>query len=469
MKLSFMGGVHPPHNKNTAGCPVENMPPSKKVHIPLSQHIGAVCVPLVKKGDIVDKGQIIGDVEGGLGCPVHASVSGVVESIDVKTDAAGRKYGHIVIANDFEERLSKDIMPISQSLDSLTVDDVIEITRKAGIVGLGGATFPAYAKLKSAIGNIKYLIVNCAECEPYITVNHRLLLETPDRVLNGLKILLKVFGLPKGYIAIEDNKGDAIDLLEEKTLESDLFDVRVLKTKYPQGDERQIIYALTGQELAAGHLPFEVGCLVINAETVAAIYDAVVHGMPLIERLVTVDGDCIRDPKNLRVRIGTPANELIDYCGGLVKDPYKIIFGGPMMGIAQWKMYAPTVKGTSCVLVFSKKNRKVVSADPLCIHCGRCVAHCPMHLMPNYLATFAKSGELDKCREFDVLSCVECGCCSYDCPSGVPIVQNIRVAKAKVLDQIKKENAAKAKAEADKKAKEEAETKETAEKGEGEV
>ena len=459
MKLSFIGGIHPPYNKNTAGCAVENMPPSKKVHIPLSQHIGGVCVPLVKKGDIVDKGQVIGDVEGGLGCPVHASVSGVVESIEVKTDAAGRKYGYIVIVNDFEERLSKDIMPINKSLESLTLDDVIEITRKAGIVGLGGATFPTYAKLKSAVGNVKHLIVNCAECEPYITVNHRLLLETPDRVLNGLKILLKVFGLHKGYIAIEDNKGDAIDLLEEKTEGSDLFDVRVLKTKYPQGDERQIIYALTGKELAAGHLPCEVGCLVINAETVAAIYDAVVHGMPLIERLVTVDGDCIRDPKNLRVRIGTPANELIDYCGGLVKDPHKIIFGGPMMGIAQWKMYAPTVKGTSSVLVFSKKNRKRFSDSPSCIHCGRCVAHCPMHLMPNYLAAFAKSGELDKCREFDILSCVECGSCSYDCPADVPIVQTIRATKAKVLEEIKKENAIKERAEADKKAKEEAETK----------
>ncbi len=442
LKLSFKGGVHPPQNKNTAHCAVETLPPSKMVHIPLSQHIGGVCTPLVKKGDIVDKGQIIGDVESGLGCPVHASVSGVVDSIEIKTNAAGQKMGQIAIINDFEERLSKDITPIKKPLAELTFEDVVEMTRKAGIVGMGGATFPTYAKLSSAKGKIKHLIINCAECEPYITVNHRLLLEQPERVLNGLKILLKVFGLPKGYIAIEDNKPDAIELLNEKTEGSDLVDICVMKTKYPQGDERQIIYALTGKELTSGHLPFEVGCLILNAETVAAIYDAVVYGMPVIERFVTVDGDCIREPKNLKVRIGTPINELIDYCGGLISDPHKIICGGPMMGIAQWKMYAPTTKGTSSVIVFSQKNRKRFTNTPSCIHCGRCVGHCPMHLMPNYLVAFANDGQLDKCRQFDILGCVECGSCSYDCPADVPIVQTIRAAKGKILEEMRAQKAA---------------------------
>ena len=463
MKLSFRGGVHPPQNKNTAGKAIEKMPLPKKVYIPLSQHIGGVCVPLVKKGDTVDKGQIIGNVEGGLGCPVHASVSGVVESIEVKTSASGVKTGQIVIANDFEERLSPDIAPIGKSVDELTLDDVIEITKKAGIVGLGGATFPTYAKLSSGAGKIEYLIVNCAECEPYITVNHRLLLEQPERILGGLEILLKVFGLEKGYIAIEDNKKDAIDKLEELNESKRIADICVMKTKYPQGDERQIIYALTGKELTSGHLPFEVGCMIINAETMAAIYDAVTTGMPLIERFVTVDGDCIRDPKNLSVRLGTPINELIDYCGGLVKEPHKIIFGGPMMGVAQWKMYAPTVKGTSAVIVFSKHQRKRQTEQPSCIHCGRCVGHCPMHLMPNYLVAFAKEGQLDKCRQFDILGCVECGCCSYDCPADVPIVQTIRVAKGKIMEQIRAEKAAAAKKEAEKK---EAENKDNTEKPE---
>ncbi len=442
MKLSFKGGVHPPQNKNTAGCAVEKMPPSAKVHIPLAQHIGAPCTPVVKKGDIVDKGQVIGIVENGLGCPVHASVSGTVESIDVKTNAAGQKTGQIVIVNDYEERMSKDIQPINKTIDELTLDDVVEITRKAGIVGLGGATFPTYAKLSSAAGKIKHLIINCAECEPYITVNHRLILEQSQKVLNGLKVLLKVFGLQKGYIAIEDNKPDAIELLEKETDGKNFVDICVMKTKYPQGDERQIIYALTGKELTSGHLPFEVGCLILNAETVAAIYDAVVYGMPLIERYVTVDGDCIREPKNLSVRIGTPINELIDRCGGLIKDPHKIICGGPMMGIAQWKMYAPTTKGTSAVIVFSDMNRKRFSTTPSCIHCGRCVGHCPMHLMPNYLVAFAKDGQLDKCKQFDILGCVECGSCSYDCPADVPIVQTIRAAKGKILEEMRAQKAA---------------------------
>lgn len=443
LKLSFKGGVHPPQNKNTAGCAVEKMPPPEKVHIPLSQHIGGVCVPLVKKGDKVDKGQIIGDVEGGLGCPVHASVSGTVESIEVKTNAAGQKTGQIVIVNDFEERLSPDVKPIGKAIDGLTVDELVEITRKAGIAGMGGATFPTYAKLSSAAGKIDHLIVNCAECEPYITVNHRLMVEQPERLVNGLKILLKVFGLQKGYIAVEDNKPDAIAILKEKTAGSELpIEVCVMKTKYPQGDERQIIYALTGKELTSGHLPFEVGCLILNAETVAAIYDAVEYGMPLIERFVTVDGDCIKTPKNLSVRLGTPINELIEYCGGLVKDPHKIICGGPMMGIAQWKMYAPTVKGTSSVLVFSNKNRKRFTDKPSCIHCGRCVGHCPMHLMPNYLVAFANDGQLDKCKQFDILGCVECGSCSYDCPADVPIVQTIRAAKGKILEEMRAQKAA---------------------------
>ncbi len=442
MKLTFRGGVHPPQNKNTATCEVISMPPSAKIYVPLSQHIGASCIPLVKAGDIVDKGQIIGDVEQGLGCPVHASVSGKVESIEVKTNAGGQKTGHIVIINDYEERKSKDIQPIEKSLDDITLDDVVEATRKAGVAGMGGATFPTHAKLKSAEGKIKYLIVNCAECEPYITVNHRLLLEHPDWMINGLKLLLKVFGLRKGYVAIEDNKLDAVEKLKKNLGDSDLVDIQVLKTKYPQGDERQIIYTLTGKELTSGHLPFEVECLVLNAETVSAIYHAVVFGTPLIERYVTVDGDCIREPKNLSVRIGTPISELIDYCGGLVKEPHKIICGGPMMGIAQWDINAPIIKGTSSVIVFSNQKRKRFTDTPTCIHCGRCVGHCPMHLMPNYLASFAKMGDLEKCKQLDIMGCVECGSCSYDCPGDVPIVQTIRAAKGKILDEMRAQKAA---------------------------
>lgn len=442
MTFTFKGGVHPPQNKNTASCPIVTMPPPSKVYIPLAQHIGAPCIPKVKAGDIVDKGQIIGDVEGGLGCPVHASVSGKVESIDVKTTAAGQKLGHIVIENDFQERLSSDIKPVSKKIDELTPEDIIEAVRRAGVSGMGGATFPAYAKIKSALGKIKYCIVNCAECEPYITVNHRLLLENPDDVVNGLLILLKVFGLETGYVAIEDNKIDAANSLQDAIGDSDRIEIKMLKTKYPQGDERQIIYALTGKELMSGHLPAEVECVIFNAETVAAIFRAVVYGMPLIERFVTVDGDCVKKPGNFLVRLGTPMSELIEFSGGLIKEPHKIISGGPMMGTAQWDINAPVVKGTSAVIVFSDNKRKRFSNSPSCIHCGRCVGHCPMHLMPNYLAAYAKAGRLDKCRELDIMGCVECGSCSYDCPADVPIVQTIRAAKGKINDEIRAKKAA---------------------------
>lgn len=442
MKFSFKGGVHPPQNKHTANSAVITMPPSEKVYISLSQHIGAPCIPLVKPGDIVDKGQKIGDVENGLGCPVHASVSGVVESIEMKTDAAGKKSGYIVIRNDYEDRLSPDVRTAKGSVDEMSFEELVDIVREAGIAGLGGATFPTYAKLSSAYGKIRYLIVNCAECEPYITVNHRLMLEAPERIVNGLLLLMKCFGLSKGYIAVEDNKIDCAVSLETAIDDPDLIDICLMKTKYPQGDERQIIYALTGKELTSGHLPFEVECLVINAETVASIYNAVVYGMPLIERFVTVDGDCVAEPKNLNVRLGTPISELIEYCGGLTKPPHKIICGGPMMGIAQWDVNAPTIKGTSSVLVFSENKRKRYSKAPSCIHCGRCVGHCPMHLMPNYLAAFAREGQYDKCLKLDILGCVECGSCSYDCPADVPIVQTIRAAKGKILEEQRARKAA---------------------------
>ena len=441
-RYSFKGGVHPPQNKNTAGLPVVDMPLPEKVYIPLSMHIGAPCEPLVKVGDSVFKGQIIGDVKSGLGAPVHATVSGKVEAIKVSTNAAGQNTGYIVIQNDFEERLSPDITPSDKAPEEYTIDDVVSAVRKAGIAGMGGATFPTYAKLQSAYGKIKYLIVNCAECEPYITVNHRLMLEHPERIVNGLMLLMKVFGLSRGYIAVEDNKLDAAEALESAIEDPDLIDVCVMETKYPQGDERQIIYALTGRELTSGHLPFEVKCLVLNAETVAAIYNAVIYGMPLIERYVTVDGDCVAEPKNLNVRLGTPISELIDYCGGLTSEPHKIICGGPMMGIAQWDINAPVIKGTSSVIVFSKNKRKRFSFNPSCIHCGRCVGHCPMHLMPNYLYAFAKDGQLDRCVEFDIMGCVECGSCSYDCPADVPIVQTIRAAKGKINEEQRARKAA---------------------------
>ena len=435
MALTFHGGIHIDEHKNTRHCMVEKMPSPKTVSIPMSQHIGAQAEPVVKVGDTVDRGQVIGIVQKGLGSPVHASISGKVSQIIEKNSATGQKIRTVVIENDGENRLSPDIKPWGKKLSDTTAEEIVEIIRAAGISGMGGATFPTYAKLQSALGKVDHIFVNCAECEPYITANHRLLLENPDAVINGLKILLKAFSLREGIIAVEDNKLDAINKLEERLAGSDLIKVKVLKTKYPQGDERQLIFALTGKELPAGKLPADVGCCVFNAETCAAIFSAFVNGMPLIERIVTVDGDCVKTPKNVLVPLGTSYLDLIDYCGGLTREPKKIISGGPMMGIAQWDINGVVTKGTSAILAFSADVENKYEQEPTCIRCGRCVRGCPMHLMPNYLAAFSRQGRLDIAEQFDVMSCVECGSCSYSCPGHVPIVQYIRAAKGQINDR----------------------------------
>lgn len=432
MAYTFRGGTHVAEHKNTQRRQIEKMPPPARVSIPLSQHIGSHCQPLVKVGDYVFRGQVIGDVEKGLGCPVHASVSGTVVALDTRNNAAAQPIVNIVIENDGEMALDPSIQPHDKKLSQTTTEEIIDIVRRAGISGMGGATFPTYAKIQSALGKVERLIVNCAECEPYITANHRLLLENPAAVINGTKILLKALGLRQADIAIEDNKLDAINKIEAMVAGSSLIKVRVLKTKYPQGDERQLIYALTGRELPAGKLPADVGCVVFNAETCAAVFLAFAYGMPLIERVVTVDGDCVIHPKNLLVPIGTSCLDVIDACGGLRFPPKKLIFGGPMMGAAQWDITGPVTKGTSAILAFSERMEKKSNLPETCLHCGRCVKNCPMHLMPNYIAQYAKAGRFAEAEDFGALACVECGTCSYNCPGQVQIVQYIRVAKGAI-------------------------------------
>ncbi len=435
MALTFRGGVHVPEEKNTRSKSVQLFDSPNTVSIPMSQHIGAPCVPTVKKGDRVDMGQVIGEVKAGLGCPVHASVSGTVIAIEEKRNAMGMAVQNIVIENDGKNRVSPEIKPYDGSFEDISFENVVEVVRRAGISGMGGATFPTYAKIQSAKDKVDTLIVNCAECEPYITANHRLLLEEPEAVIGGMKILLRAFGLRTGDIAIEDNKPDAIRIIREKTKGEKYADVRVLKTKYPQGDERQLIYAITGKEIPAGKLPADVGCVVFNAETCASVYRAFVYGMPLIRRIVTVDGDCVARPCSVRCPIGTSYRDLIDFCGGAVKEIKYIINGGPMMGAAQWDIDASVTKGTSAILVFSEKVKPVYEQPSACIRCGRCVRACQMRLMPNYLATFSREGKYDLCEKYDVMSCVECGACSYVCPGSVPITQLNRAAKAKINEK----------------------------------
>ncbi len=441
MKYTFRGGTHIDEHKETAGIATVRLPDPATVSLPLSQHIGAPATPAVAVGEHVFVGQVIGRVETGLGCPVHASVSGTVKEIVTKYNAAGQAVTNIVIESDGKHEWEPDIKPFEKPLCEATTEEIIEVVRNAGISGLGGATFPTYAKLQSARGKATLAIVNCAECEPYITANHRLLLERGETVITGLEIVMHALGLTEGIIAVEDNKPDAIALLERTIAEkpSAVGNIRVcvMKTKYPQGDERQIIRALIGKEIPAGKLPADVGCIIVNAETASAISRAFYRGLPLVSRIVTVTGDCVKSPGNIRAPLGASLRDLIEFCGGFVKVPKKLVVGGPMMGQAQWAIDAPVAKGTSAILAFSEEYDRINTLHSSCIHCGSCVAHCPMHLMPNYLAEYAQARRYDDAAKLNIMSCVECGTCSYNCPAGVQIVQYIRVAKGALRMQKK--------------------------------
>ncbi|MBR6645683.1 MAG: electron transport complex subunit RsxC [Clostridia bacterium] len=434
MAFTFNGGTHPKENKNTREKKIVRLTPPALVSIPLSQHIGAPCRALVKPGDKVLKGQMIGDVENALGVPVHASVSGTVKQIISKRMPDDRVIENIIIENDFEDTLSPDIVPCEKTIKELTTDEIVEAVRRAGISGMGGATFPTYAKIASAAGKVHTMIINCCECEPYICANHRLMLENPSGIIGGAVILMKALGLRTCDIAIEDNKMDAVAVMEREISKKDpsMFNIRVMKTKYPQGDERQLIFALKYIEIPTGKLPADVGCIVFNAETCYSVYRALTEGMPLVERIVTVDGDCIAKPKNVLAPIGASYMDLIDFCGGLKATPKKIINGGPMMGTAQWDIYGSVTKGTSAVLVLSDRTAAPYTSDGMCIHCGKCVSVCPMHLYPSYFAMFTRADDFEECKKYDIMSCVECGSCTYGCPGGVPIVQLIRSAKVRV-------------------------------------
>lgn len=424
MAFTFKGGIHVNEHKETSGLPIEIMKAPEKVAIPLVQHIGAPVKALVQKGDYVKIGQVIGRNDEALSCPVHASVSGTVSEIQLRDSYSGiGKTEYIIIESD-----GKDIYCDFQGVDdNYTAEDVIAKVREAGISGLGGATFPTYAKIQSAMGKAKEIIINCAECEPYITANHRLMLEQADTMVKGAEILKKTLSVEKVVFAVEDNKLDAVDKLRSLGA-----NVAVMKTKYPQGDERQIMFALYGVQLPQGKLPADVGFVIFNAETCSAIYHAVKEGRPLTRRVVTVAGDCIREPKNLLIPIGTSFMDVIEYCGGFTDVPSKIISGGPMMGMAQWDINTPVIKGTSAILALSESPG---SNPGECIHCGKCVGVCPMRLTPNYLALFSSHEKYDKCEEINCMSCVECGCCTYNCPGNVPIVQYIRKAKVAVNEK----------------------------------
>lgn len=426
MAFSFFGGVHPKENKWYA-CDKETQvfPEPDIVVIPMAQHIGAPCKPLVAKGDLVTKGQKIGDNQG-LCVPVHASVSGKVKAVEVRPHTNGSTVLSVVIENDHLDTLCETIKPRTQEeVDALTPEQLVDIIHEAGIVGMGGATFPTHVKLSGGIGKVDTAIVNAGECEPYITSDDRLCREHPEQVVKGLQIIMKIFGLKEGRIGIEDNKPEAIAALKAAATEGIIVDV--LPAKYPQGAEKQLIYAVTGREVPSGGLPAAVGCAVFNAATTRAICEAVYDGMPLIQRIVTVSGDILMEPKNLLVPIGTSFNDLIEACGRN-ENPYKVLSGGPMMGVAQYDLSVPTIKGVNAVTVLGKNNHHFVE-DPHCLRCGKCIDACPMKLMPVLMYKAWQNGDVEEMKKNNIMDCIECGSCAYTCPASVPLVLGFRVAK----------------------------------------
>ncbi len=429
---TFRGGIHPPENKHrTEGKQIQAMPLPRKLVIPLQQHTGAPCEPLVKEGDEVRAGQKIGESTGFVSSPVHAGISGKVTAVaPMPHPVLPGLVRSIVI--ECPEGAGPDGGSWTEKKDwsALSADQIRFLIKEAGIVGLGGAAFPTHVKLSPPKEKrIEILIINGVECEPFLTADHRLMLERADGIIEGARIMLKVLGLQKAVIAIEKNKPDAIALLGEKCRASGgALEVLPLTVKYPQGAEKQLIKAVMNREVPSGGLPFDVGAVVQNVGTAFAVFEAVVYGKPLIERTLTVTGDGIAEPKNVSVRIGTPFSDVIAFCGGSLPDgDGKLVMGGPMMGIAQYTAEVPVVKGTSGILLLRRGAR--TEKETTCIKCGRCVEVCPMLLMPNRISDWAEKDNFAKAEEYGVKDCMECGACTYVCDVKRPIVHLVKYSK----------------------------------------
>ena len=436
-RKTFKGGAHPYDGKKMSrDCPIEILNPGDTLVYPLSQHIGAMAKPLVKAGDRVLVGQKIAEKGGFISANIHSSVSGTVKAIEKRLVATGGMVDSIIVEND---GMYEEAAPIfSGNPDELSKDEIIKIIEEAGIVGMGVAGYPTNVKLSPKNADIiDSIIVNGAECEPYLTSDYRRMVEQTDKLVKGLKIVLKIFPDAKGYFGIEDNKPEAIEALLKATENEDRIEVVPLKTKYPQGGERSMIYAVTGRKINSKMLPADVGCIVHNVDTIYAIYNAVYNGKPLIERIVTITGDAVSTPKNFQVRIGTPFRELIDAAGGFTTEPEKIISGGPMMGFSFFNIDVPVVKGSSSLLAFIKDD--VSHEEPsACIRCGRCAAACPEHLLPMKLAALADQNEPEEFKKLGGMECVECGCCSYVCPAKRQVTQSVRSMKKLIIASARK-------------------------------
>ena len=442
MKTFSIGGVHPEENKLSAKSPIRQASLPKQAVFSMFQHIGAPAKPVVKKGDIVKVGTLLGEAGGFVSAPIYSSVSGKVSKVDVALDASDTRRMAVYVdveGDEWEESIdrSETLVTLAErpELDSKTIVDKI---KQAGIVGMGGATFPCHVKLCPPPGQkAECVIINAVECEPYLTADHRLMLERPEQILVGVTLLMKAVGVDKGYIGIENNKPDAIALMTEKAAKYPDIEVVPLTVQYPQGGEKQLIDAVIGRQVPAPPaIPINVGAVVQNVGTAYAVYEAVMKNKPLIDRVITVTGKSVKSPSNLLARLGTPFSQLIDECGGLPQDTGKVIGGGPMMGKALISLDIPMTKGSSGLLIMNDREAKRAEADP-CIRCAKCVGACPMGLEPYLLAQVSSQHQWEKAEAEDIVSCIECGSCSFTCPSHRPLLDMIRLGKTTVMGIIR--------------------------------
>ena len=447
MNHKFYGGVHPAEHKEATErkpvVPLEEAP--AQVVIPMSMHVGAPCKPIVAVGDEVTVGQKIGEIAG-LGAPIHASVSGKVVAVEPRPHPGGDVMMSVVIENDFKDTPHPSIVH-RDNVDALTSQEIIDIVKEAGITGMGGAGFPTHVKLSGAVGKADTIILNGAECEPYITADHRLMLERGEAVIGGARFIMKALGLKEATIGIEGNKLDAVEHLKSLLPNGDTsIHVETLKTRYPQGAEKQLIQRVTGREVPPGGLPADVCCTVFNVATAAAIYDAVTEGKPLTHRNVTITGGAIERPMNVNAPIGTPVEHLIKMAGGFKTQPQRLLMGGPMMGNPQYDLTAPMFKGTNCILALTDAEAAIQDTEQTCLRCGRCVNACPMHLMPLYMHMYAEKRAWHELEGYNIMDCMECGSCNYICPARIHLVQSFRMAKFEIRGLAAKQKAKEGKA-----------------------
>jgi len=436
-KLTFTGGIHTYDGKELSkDKPIVDILPKGDLVYPLSQHIGAPAVPIVKKGDYVLTGQKIAEAGGFVSAPVYATVSGTVKAIEPHRIVTGDNVMSIIIDND--EKYDEVEFFGVESAESLTKEQILEKIKEAGIVGMGGAGFPTHVKLSpKEPDKIEYVIANCAECEPYLTSDYRRMIEEPHKLVEGLKIILRLFDNAMGILAVEDNKPDCIKILKDLTKDEKRILVKELKTKYPQGSERHLIYATTKRAINSSQLPSDAGCVVNNVDTIVAIYHAIIEGKPLMQRIVTITGEAIKNPQNYRVRIGTNYHELIEAAGGFKVEPQKIVSGGPMMGFGLFDLDVPTTKTASALLCMSKDE--VSASEPsACINCGMCAEVCPGRVVPKLLAEYADRGNEEAFVKCNGMECCECGCCSFVCPAKRNLTQSIKSMRKTVLGKRKK-------------------------------